>query len=158
MHSYHIKEIEETLSPENRRELMLLGYKSIEEALTKMYNEAQAYVVKKEEGPIVLTGGLFFNEDQDLPQMFAMFSEDAFENFTFLARGSRMLVNYLTSYHPNLTMTVLSDYEGIIKWAEWLGFEPVGVFFVGENKYVEFIYCNLDENCVYDEPQRPVIH
>ena len=158
MHSYHIEEIERTLSFENKRELKLLGYPSINEALTRMYNEAQAYVVKEEGGPIIMTGGLFFNEDQDLPQMFEMFSDQAFENFTLLARGSKMLVNYLRSYHPNLTMTILADYEGIVKWAEWLGFETVGVFYVGENKYIEFIYCNLDENCVYDKSQRPVIH
>jgi len=75
-----------------------------------------------------------------------------------LVRGSKMLLEYLTGYHPRLSMTILGDYEGMIKWATWLGFETVGVFTVGENKYYEFIYCNLDKNCVYDEPQRPVIH
>ena len=158
LHSYHIEEIENNLSKENRRELILLGYPSINEALTKMYHEAQAYVVKREGGPIIMTGGLFFNEDQDTPQMFAMFSEKAFDNYMLLARGSKMLLEYLTGYHPRLSMTILGDYEGMIKWATWLGFETVGVFTVGENKYYEFIYCNLDKNCVYDEPQRPVIH
>jgi hypothetical protein len=28
----------------------------------------------------------------------------------------------------------------------------------GGNKYVEFVRCNLDQNCVYDEPRQPVIH
>ncbi len=158
MHSHHIDEIDITLSPENKRELKLLGYPTTRAALDLMYREAQAYVVKTEGGPIIMTGGLLFNEDQDIPQMFAMFSNNAFQNFTLLARGSRMLLEYLTSYHPKLSMTILGDYDGVKRWAEWLGFEPVGVFHINENKYIEFIYCNLNKNCVYDEPQRPVIH
>ena len=154
----HIDELEENLSPENKREIYLLGYDDIREALVEMYQTAQSYVVKKEDGKILLVGGLWFSEDQDFPQMFAMFTNDAFDKFTFLARGSRMLLNYLKEQEPHITMTILSDYEGIISWALWLGFEPVGFTETKYAKYVEFIHCNLDQNCVYDKPQRPVIH
>ena len=45
-----------------------------------MYHEAKAYVVKKEGGTIIMTGGLFCNEDQDTPQIFEKFTEQAYDN------------------------------------------------------------------------------
>jgi hypothetical protein len=55
-------------------------------------------------------------------------------------------------------MTLLSDYEFMIDWAIWLGFEPVGVIEDNNNKYVEFVRCNSNGKSVYDGPLRPVIH
>ena len=37
-----------------------------------------------------------------------------------------MLVNYLEQTQPQMTMTILADYEIMVDWAVWLGFEPVG--------------------------------
>jgi hypothetical protein len=90
--------------------------------------------------------------------MFAMFSNKIKENFTMLARGSKMLVEFFDQSQSHMSMTILADYEGMVSWATWLGFDPVGVSTQNGNKYVEFVRCNLDQNCVYDEPRQPVIH
>ena len=155
---FHLDEVAQNMAPENRRELRLLGYTDLRVAMSEMYEQAEAYIVRKEGGPIICVGGLWFSADQDHPQMFTIFTKGAMDNFVMLARGSRMLVDFLSQSQDYITMTILSDYEGILNWALWLGFEPVGTISSGENKYVEFIRCNLDENCVYDEAPRPVIH
>jgi len=155
---FHLDEIAKNMAHENRRELRLLGYTDLRVAMSEMYEQAEAYIVRKEGGPIICAGGLWFNGDQDHPQMFTIFTEEAKNNFVMLARGSRMLVDFLSQAQDHMTMTVLADYEGILNWAVWLGFEPIGTIASGENKYVEFIRCNLEENCVYDRTPRPVIH
>lgn len=155
---FHLDEIAENLAPENRRELRLLGYTDMRVAMSEMYETSEAYVVRKEGGPILFVGGLWYSEDQDHPQMFALFMQEAMNNYITLARGSKMLVSYLSASNEHMTMTILGDYEGMINWALWLGFEPVGTIVSGENKYVEFIRCNLGGNCVYDKAPRPVIH
>ena len=155
---FHLDEIAENLSPENRRELRIMGYTNLRDAMSEMYEESEAYIVRKEGGPIIFVGGLWHTEDQDYPQMFSLFMNEAMENYTLLARGSRMLVDYLAQTQDHMTMTILSDYEGMANWAVWLGFEPVGVVTAGPYKYLEFIRCNLDGNCVYDKTSRPVVH
>lgn len=155
---FHLQEIADNMAPENKRELRLLGYTDLRVAMSEMYEQAEAYIVRKEGGPIICVGGLWFDGDQDHPQMFTIFTENAMDSFIMLARGSRMLVDFLSQAQDHMTMTVLADYEGILNWAVWLGFEPVGTIVSGENKYVEFIRCNLDGNCVYDKTPRPVIH
>lgn len=155
---FHLDEIAQNLAPENKRELRLLGYTDYRVAMSEMYEQAEAYIVRKEGGQIICVGGLWFNGDQDHPQMFALFTKNAMENFVALARGSRMLVDFFAQAQDHMTMTVMSDYEGILNWAVWLGFEPVGVITSGHYKYVEFIRCNLEQNCVYDNTSRPVIH
>lgn len=155
---FHLQEIADNMAPENKRELRLLGYTDLHVAMSEMYEQAEAYIVRKEGGPIICVGGLWFDGDQDHPQMFTIFTENAMDNFTMLARGSRMLVDFLSQAQDHMTMTVLADYEGILNWAVWLGFEPVGTIVSGENKYIEFIRCNLDANCVYDRTSRPVVH
>lgn len=154
----HLDEVVENLSSENKREIKLLGYADLKMALRDMYEQSEAYVVRKDDGPILCIGGLWFVEDQDFPQMFTIFTEHAKKNFVGLIRGSRLLVQYFQQSHPHITMTIHSDYEGILNWAAWLGFEPVGVMNAGYDKYVEFIRCNLGGNCVYDKAPRPVIH
>ena len=43
-------------------------------------------------------------------------------------------------------------------WIAWLGFEPVGTSVLGENKYVEFVRCNSEQDDVYNKLLRPVVH
>jgi len=155
---FHLDEIAENLSPENRRELRIMGYTDLRVAVSEMYEQSEAYIVRKKDGPIIFAGGLWYSEDQDYPQMFALFMQEAMNNYMTLARGSKMLVSYLSASNEHMTMTILADYEGMLNWAVWLGFEPVGTIVSGENKYVEFIRCNLGGNCVYDKAPRPVIH
>ena len=155
---FHLDEVAEQMSQENRRELKLLGYSDIRVAVSEMFECSEAYIVRQEGGPILFVGGLWYDDDQDYPQMFALFMKEAMENYFLLARGSKMLVSYLSTSNEHMTMTILADYEGMVNWATWLGFEPIGVVESGGNKYVEFIRCNLGGNCVYDKTPRPVIH
>jgi len=87
-----------------------------------------------------------------------MFSHKIKENFTSMARGSKMLLNYLEQTQPQMTMTILADYEIMIDWAVWLGFEPVGVSISPPHKYVDFVRCNLNQKSVYDGGLRPITH
>ena len=135
----HLPEIEKYLSQENKRELKLLGYESIMDALEEMQEYSECYLARKEGEPFLFVGGLWFSGGEDMPQMFAMFSNQLGENFTAIARGSKMLIDYLDQTNPNTTMTILSEYEHMIQWAVWLGFEPVGVVESGASKYVEFV-------------------
>lgn len=155
---FHLDEIANNLSPENRKEIRLMGYTDLRLAISEMYEQSEAYIVRKENGPIIFAGGLWHSEDQDYPQMFALFMKDAMNSYTTLARGSKMLVDFLSKTQDHMTMTILSDYEGMANWAVWLGFEPVGVIEAGHYKYLEFIRCNLTGNCVYDKASRPVMH
>ena len=138
----HLPEIEKYLSQENKRELKLLGYENIMDALEEMQEYSECYLARKE----------------DMPQMFAMFSNQLGENFTAIARGSKMLMDYLDQTNPNTTMTILSEYEHMIQWAVWLGYEPVGVAASGAAKYVEFVRCKYPYESVYDDTSRPVMH
>lgn len=154
----HVDEVVANLSKENKRELAILGHADVEQAIIEMYETSECYLVRREGESFIAVGGLFFTEDQDFPQMFCMFSNKIKENFTMLARGSRMLVNFFDKTQPNMTMTILADYEGILQWAAWLGFEPVGTSVLGENKYVEFVRCNPNKKNVYDSSLRPIMH
>ena len=73
---YHIDEVVEHLSSENIEELALLGYTNIREAITDMYETSECYIARKEGETFLAVGGLWYNEDQDCPQMFAMFSDN----------------------------------------------------------------------------------
>jgi hypothetical protein len=57
-----------------------------------------------------------------------------------------------------MSMTILADYEFMIDWAAWLGFEAVGMSQNGFNKYVEFVRCNPNKSNVYNLTSRPVTH
>jgi hypothetical protein len=87
-----------------------------------------------------------------------MFSDKVKENFTTIARGSKMLLNYLDKTQPQMTMTILADYEFMVDWAVWLGFEPVGVTSSPPHKYVDFVRCNPNQKSVYDGELRPITH
>lgn len=154
----HLPEIEKHLSQENRRELKLLGYDDIMEALEEMQRYSECYLARKEGEPFLFVGGLWYSGGDDMPQMFAMFSKELGNNFTAIARGSKMLMDYLDQTSPNTTMTILAEYEHMIQWATWLGYEPVGVAANGAAKYVEFVRCKYPYESVYDDTSRPVMH
>lgn len=154
----HIDEVERHLSKENRRELKLLGHVDVREALIEMYHTSECYLCRKEGESFIMIGGLWFDDDQTWPQMFAMFSDKIKENFHAMARGSQMFVKHFDQWHDGMSMTVLADYEFILDWAAWLGFEAVGVAAIGPNKYVDFVRCNPNTKNVYDSVSRPVMH
>ena len=155
---HHIEEVLLNLSQENKRELKLLGHLDIEEALIEMYESSECYLARKEGESFLMVGGLWYNEDQDFPQMFSMFSKDFADHFVPIARGSKMLVNFFDKTQDMMSMTILSDYEFMVQWATWLGFEVVGVIESNSQKYVEFVRCNPNRKSVYDGTSRPVMH
>jgi hypothetical protein len=105
-----------------------------------------------------MVGGLWYNDDRESPQMFSMFSDGLKQNFHAMARGSKLLVNFFDQSETYMSMTILADYEGMLNWAAWLGFEAVGIHQVDANKYVDFVRCNPDKKIVYNEALRPVTH
>lgn len=158
MRQHHIAELMQVLSPENRRELILLGYDDVHTAIQEMYDSSEVYIVRNKDKDLVFVGGLWHEANEHWPQMFAMFSYKVRENFKLLARGSKMLVSFFDQTQGGMSMTILSDYEFMLDWASWLGFEAVGVSMNGENKYVEFVRCNPNKSNVYNLTSRPVTH
>jgi len=154
----HLSEVCKHLSHENKRELKLLGYNDIMDALEDMWESSECYLARKEGEPFLFVGGLWHATNDDMPQLFAMFSNQLSRNFTAIARGSRMFIDYLDRTNPNTTMTILSEYEHMLQWATWLGYEPVGVALNGAAKYVEFVRCKPIYESVYDDSSRPVMH
>jgi len=55
---FHLDEIAENMSQENKREIKLLGYTDIRVAVSEMYETSEAYIVRKEGGPILFVGGM----------------------------------------------------------------------------------------------------
>lgn len=156
--SHHIEEFEKVISPENTREILLMGHKTINEALHEMFNTAEVYLAREEGGDIIFVGGLWHSEDLEFPQLFALFSNAIVNNFAMLARGSKMLINFFDKTQGGLCMTILSDYEDMLSWAAWLGFEPVGTVSANNSTYVDFVRCNPNQKNVYDLSSRPVMH
>jgi len=154
----HIDEVVELLSKESRRELKLLGHVDIRQAIEEMQKYSECFIARKEGGSFLAVGGLWYDADQDFPQLFAMFSDGIKENFNAMARGSKMLVKFFDTTQSHMSMTILADYEFMLDWASWLGFEAVGVSVNGPNKYVDFVRCNPNRNDVSDKSLRPVTH
>ena len=153
----HIPEVVAGLSKESVHELKLLGHTSVSQALEEMYRCADCYIVRKEGEDFLMVCGLWYDGDvgdQDFPQMYAMFSNKIKDNFHAIARGSKMLINFFDKTESYMTMTILSDYQIMLDWAGWLGFEAVGV----SDKYVDFIRCNPAQKNVYDKSLRPITH
>lgn len=153
----HIDEVVEHLSPESKRELILLGHKSVREALSEMYECSTAYIARRNNDTFLMVGGLWYDDELE-PQMFAMFSNGLKQNFHALARGSKLLINFFDQTEDMMTMTILAEYEPILNWASWLGFEPIGVSSNGESKYVDFVRCNPSKKTVYNKSLRPITH
>lgn len=154
----HVDEVANNLSAENRRELKLLGHTDIKQALIEMHKTSECYLCREEGQSFIMVGGLWFDEDGTWPQMFAMFSDKIKESFHAMARGSRMFVNYFDQCHDGMSMTVNADFEFILDWATWLGFEPLALYDNGSQKYVDFVRCNPSGKNVYDSSSRPVMH
>jgi len=152
----HVYEFVHVIHPENVREIYKLGHTSVIDALKEMTEMSEVYLVRDGQGEIVFVGGLLF--DQKIPQMFAMFSSKLKSNFTVLARGSKMLINFFDQSYPSLSMTIQADYEAMLNWAAWLGFEPVCTAEYKNTQYVEFVRCNPVKNYVSHETSRPVMH
>ena len=104
----------------------MLGHLDVREALLEMYETSACYLCRKEGEDFLMIGGLWYDDDQTWPQMFAMFSSQIKDNFHALARGSKMFVNFFDQTHSGTSMTILANYESMLNWAVWLGFEPVG--------------------------------
>ena len=155
---WHLPILSENLSKENREEIALLGYDSVDHALNEMLETTESYIVRNGKGKIVSVGGLWFDNDQDCPQMFSMFTDELRENFTGMARGSLMLVNFFDRSQDRMTMTILARHEAMVNWALWLGFEAVGIQNYNNNEYVDFVRCNPNQNYVYDDVIRPAMH
>lgn len=155
---WHLPEISKNLSEENRKEITLLGYDSVDQALDEMFETTESYIVRKDDGKIISVGGLWFMSDQDSPQMFCMFTNELRKNFTGMARGSLMLVNFFDRSQDRMTMTILAEHEAMVNWALWLGFEAVGIYEHNGNQYVDFVRCNPNQNYVYDDALRPAMH
>ena len=154
----HIDEVVEHLGKESRRELKLLGHLDIRQAIEEMQKFSECYIARKENQGFLAVGGLWYDNDQDFPQMFAMFSDTIKGNFKAMARGSQMLVNFFDTTQSHMSMTILADYELMLNWASWLGFEAMGISTLGKNDYVDFVRCNPNKNSVRGELLRPVTH
>lgn len=154
----HVDEVAENLSPENKREILLLGHTDVKQALHEMHETADSYLCRRNNDTFLMVGGLWYNDDRESPQMFSMFSNGLKQNFHAMARGSKLLVNFFDKSETYMSMTILADYEGMLNWAAWLGFEAVGIHQVDANKYVDFVRCNPDEKIVYNKALRPVTH
>ncbi len=55
---FHLDEIAENLSPENRRELRIMGYTDLRVAVSEMYEQSEAYIVRKKDCPLIFAGRL----------------------------------------------------------------------------------------------------
>lgn len=152
----HIYEFIHVIHPENVREIIKLGYPNVMDALKEWVTAGEIYLVRDGNLEIVFVGGVFL--DGEHPQMFALFSSKLKDNFKLLARGSKMLVSFFDKTYPLMTMTIDVEYESMLNWAAWLGFEPVGFHEWKNNKYIEFVRCNPDKNYVSHETSRPVMH
>lgn len=154
----HIDEVASILSKENLEEISILGFDSPQEALLDMVESSDCYIARLDSGDILFVGGLWYGEDAELPQMFAMFSSKLKENFTLMARGSKMLLHFFEKGHDTLTMTILTKHQAMVQWAVWLGFEPVGVYEDAGHQYIDFVRCNPNSKSVYDDTLRPAMH
>lgn len=154
-----IDEIVKHLSPESARELKLLGYHSIKEAIGEMVSSSECYIARKGDGIYSCVGGLWHSPSNPNPQMFAMFSGNIKENFIPIARGSMTLIKLFDKFHSKLTMTILEEHEPMLNWAVWLGFEPTSSTLDGNgNAYINFVRCNPSIKNAYSNKSRPVMH
>ena len=153
---HHVYEFVHIIHPENVRELTKLGHTNIAEALREVAETSEVYLVRDGNDEIVFVGGVLL--DLDNPQMFALFTTKLKDNFTLLARGSKMLISFLDQTYPMLTMTIDAEYEAMLNWAAWLGFEPVGIAATSSAQYVEFVRCNFDLDDDSPDVSRPTKH
>lgn len=155
-YEHHIAEMLPILHTETERELANLGFSSVLEALQDLQRDSEVYIVRDNNWNIMVASGVFFSEEP--PQLFALFTKHITKNFKGLARGSKMLISFLDQSYPDLSMQIAKEYESMLNWAVWLGFEPVGFSDWKNITYVDFVRCNPTQNCVSHKLSRPVIH
>ena len=66
------------------------------------------------------------------------------------------MVNFLEKLYPMMTMMIDMEYEAMLNWAAWLGFEAVGISTTSSAQYVEFVRCAFpidDDSLTYQGPQ-----
>ena len=154
----HVEEVIANLSPENVREINLLGYHNVRECIEEMMKYSDCYLVRKEGEVFTAISGLWYEDGKETPQFFAMFSKNIKKNFTSIARGSRMLITFFDRTQDEMCMRILSDHQFMLDWASWLGFEAIGVTQFNSNHYVDFVRCISPQKSAYSETSRPVMH
>lgn len=154
----HIDEVVNNLSYENVREIKLLGYNSVRECIDDMVKHADCYLVRKEGQVFTAVAGLWYEDSRETPQFFAMFSQRLKKDFKSMARGSKMLINFLDTLQDEMSMRILTDHEFMLDWASWLGFEAVGITNYNSNNYVDFVRCISPQKSAYSNSSRPVMH
>lgn len=145
-------------SAENKRELAMMGWGSAQEALLSRMSESEMYAVKRENEPPLCISGLLYDDEVEHPQMFALFSTEISDNFKTLARGSQMLTNFFDQTHEYLSMSILSEFEPMLHWATWLGFEIVTIAEIDGRTYVDFVRCNPSLHDDSSKSSRPRKH
>ena len=153
---HHIDEFIHVIHPENVRELKILGHNDIRQALEEIISTSEVYLVRDGNDEVIFVGGVFI--DDEVPQLFAIFSSKLRDNFTVLARGSRMLMSFFDQTYNILTVSILANHEAMLNWAAWLGFDPVGFSSYKNTDFVEFVRCNPRKKNVSHETSRPVMH
>ena len=154
MLDYHVEEFEHIMHSSNKLEIKDFGYHSVNQALSEIFNDTESYVCRNKYGNIVFVGGLSFLEES--PQMFTIFANSLEHNVILTAKMSKALLNMFDKLHPIITMTILSKNEHMLNWACWLGFEPIEMS--NDNRFVEFVRCNSEQDDVYNKLLRPVVH
>lgn len=154
MNTNHIKEFRKQIHKFNAEEILDSGYGSTLDCLRVMHSSSEAYVCRNKYGEIVFVGGLWFGDEA--PQMFCMFAKNLEDNTVLAAKMAKAMLKMFEPMHPTLTMTVSSQFEHMLSWALWLGFEPCGL--TEGNRHVEFVRCISNLNSVTDKSLRPVVH
>ena len=72
----HVEEVIANLAPENVREINLLGYQNVRECIEEMMQYSDCYLVRKEGEVFTAISGLWYEDNRETPQFFAMFSKN----------------------------------------------------------------------------------
>tara|TARA_R110000772_G_scaffold54324_1_gene124056 strand:+ start:6264 stop:6788 length:525 start_codon:yes stop_codon:yes gene_type:complete len=154
----HVEEICSNLPPEGLHDIYCLGYDSPKEAILEMMENSEVYIVKSKDGPILCVTGLVFDNTIEWPQFFCIFTNEVKENLRLLVIGSRMVIRFFDKTHPQLCMSISSDFPIMLNWAASLGFEAVGFSEATDCKYIDFVRCNPIGKSVSHKSSRPVMH
>ena len=155
--SEHVDDFVKVIHKDTVKDLIKLGHTNVAECLHEIAETCDVYMVRDKEGRIVIVSGVTFDE-QDESVFFALFSKDIKESFTAMARGSRSMVNFLEKSYPMMTMMIDMEYEAMLNWAAWLGFEAVGISTTSSAQYVEFVRCAFPIDDDSPDVSRPTKH
>lgn len=154
----HVQELLPILSVESIKESYVLGYNNPKQMLDEVFEYSESYVVREEGGPLICIAGLFHDEGNDYPQMYAMFTKDVAKKHTVLARGSKMLVSFFDQQTEGMSMSIMERHGDMCQWAAWLGFEPVGIQEYNDFNFVDFVRCNPNFSDGSKKTSRPMMH